>query len=139
MKKSLLIGSVLFLGLSAANAQNIIFEDDFEFYQGASIGGNNGLRGFRNERFLGKTSYIQSSDLRLVLGSHNKGIIPVKYGILVGYDYGRVWLKDEDSNRWHQSYGGGFWLGAAELLSVNVNFFHSDDGNRFTAGLGFNF
>lgn len=116
-----------------------VFEDDFEFYQGASIGGNNGLRGFRNERFLGKTSYIQSSDLRLVLGSHNKGFFPVKYGILVGYDYGRVWLKDEDSNRWHQSYGGGFWLGAAELLSVNVNFFHSDDGNRFTAGLGFNF
>lgn len=32
MKKSLLIGSVLFLGLSAAKAQNIIFEDDFESY-----------------------------------------------------------------------------------------------------------
>ncbi|MGB3453686.1 MAG: choice-of-anchor J domain-containing protein [Moheibacter sp.] len=32
MKKSLLIGSVLFLGLTAANAQNIIFEDDFESY-----------------------------------------------------------------------------------------------------------
>lgn len=32
MKKSLLIGSVLFLGLSAANAQNIIFEDDFESF-----------------------------------------------------------------------------------------------------------
>ncbi|HTO36334.1 MAG TPA: BamA/TamA family outer membrane protein, partial [Flavobacterium sp.] len=116
-----------------------VFENDFEFYQGASIGGNNGLRGFRNERFLGKTSYIQSSDLRLVLGSHNKGFFPVKYGILAGFDYGRVWLKGEDSNRWHQSYGGGFWLGAAELLSVNVNFFHSGDGNRFTAGLGFNF
>lgn len=116
-----------------------IFGNDFEFYQGASIGGNNGLRGYRNERFLGKTSYTQSSDVRLVLGSHNKGLIPVKYGIMTGYDYGRVWLKDENSNRWHQSYGGGFWLGAAELLSINVNFFHSEDGNRITAGLGFNF
>lgn len=116
-----------------------ILGNDFEFYQGASIGGNNGLRGYRNERFLGKTSYTQSSDIRLVLGSHNKGLIPVKYGIMTGYDYGRVWLKDENSNRWHQSYGGGFWLGAAELLSVNVNFFHSEDGNRITAGLGFNF
>lgn len=67
-----------------------VLGDDFEFYQGAGIGGNNGLRGYRNERFLGKTSYVQSSDLRLLLGSYNKGFIPWKYGVLAGYDYGKV-------------------------------------------------
>lgn len=116
-----------------------LLDDKFEFYQGASIGGNNGLRGYRNERFVGKTSFVQSSDVRLLLGSYNKGFIPWKYGLLAGYDYGRVWTKAEDSNKWHQSYGGGIWIGAAELMSVNVNFFHSEDGNRFTVGLGFSF
>jgi len=43
---------------------NIADEDNFKFYQGASIGGLDGLRGFRNQRFTGKTSYYQNSDIR---------------------------------------------------------------------------
>lgn len=62
MKKSLLIGSVLFLSLSAANAQNIIFEDDFESYDDfiyenvgdwtlVSEDGNNDNTGFADVTF----------------------------------------------------------------------------------------
>ena len=115
----------------------VIFNDHFEFYQGAFIGGNNGLRGFRNERFLGRHSFYHTSDIRWEVGSA-KGFIPVKYGISTGYDYGRVWLSGERSNRWHTSYGGGLWVNAAELTSLYVNFFHSEDANRFTFGIGFN-
>jgi hypothetical protein len=25
------------------------------------------------------------------------------------FDYGRVWLDGETSNKWHQSMGGGIW------------------------------
>lgn len=117
---------------------NFIWGNDFEFYQGVTLGGTEGLRGFRNERFLGDKSYFQTSDLRLRLGSI-RGLIPMKYGILGGFDYGRVWLKGEDSQKWHNSYGAGFWLNAAELTSLHINYFHSDDGNRFTFGIGFNF
>lgn len=125
------------LVLSTLAKTKVIFNNNFEFYQGAFIGGNNGLRGFRNERFLGRHSFYQTSDVRWEVGSA-KGFIPVKYGISGGYDYGRVWLSEQSSSRWHTSYGGGLWLNAAELTSIYVNFFHSEDSNRFTFGIGFN-
>ena len=128
-------GKVVLLTLAKGE---VIFNDNFEFYQGAFIGGNNGLRGFRNERFLGRHSFYHTSDVRWEVGSA-KGFIPVKYGISGGYDYGRVWASNENSNRWHNSYGGGLWLNAAELTSIYVNYFHSNDSNRFTFGVGFNF
>jgi hypothetical protein len=34
----------------------------------------------------------------------------MSYGIFAGFDYGRVWLDGEASNKWHQSVGGGIWL-----------------------------
>ncbi|KGO86194.1 hypothetical protein Q765_12845 [Flavobacterium rivuli WB 3.3-2 = DSM 21788] len=34
-----------------------IFNNSFEFYQAATIGDGDGLRGFRRERFSGKTSF----------------------------------------------------------------------------------
>ena len=83
-----------------------LLNNNFEFYQGATLGGDYDLRGFRNERFLGKQSFFQSSDLRWNVGSI-KSIIPMQYGILAGFDYGRVWLDGEDSQQWHQSVGGG--------------------------------
>lgn len=116
----------------------VIFNDNFEFFQGAYIGGNNGLRGFRNERFLGRHSFYQSSDVRWQIGSA-KGFIPMKYGVLAGFDYGRVWRSGENSDKWHNTFGGGFWLNAAELTSLSVNYFQSKEGNRFSFGLGFNF
>ncbi|MGB6082627.1 metallophosphoesterase [Moheibacter sp.] len=126
-----LVFSTLFKG-------KIILNDEFEFYQGANLGGNDGIRGFRNERFLGNKSFYQSSDLRLLLGSA-KGFIPAKYGISGGFDYGRIWHDGEHSEKWHTSYGGGIWLNAAALTSLHLDFFHSEDGNRFSFGLGFNF
>lgn len=126
------------LVLSTLFNANWILGENFEFYQGATLGGDDGLRGFRNQRFLGHTSYYQSTDLRLLLGQ-GKSLIPVKYGILGEFDYGRVWHKGDDSNRWHQSFGGGIWLNAAEMTNLNLSLFHSEEGNRFSFGVGFNF
>ena len=44
---------------------HLIFGDDFEFYQAANIGAENGLRGYRFQRFTGKNSFVHSTDLRL--------------------------------------------------------------------------
>ena len=63
----------------------------------------------------------------------------MKYGILTGYDYGRVWLDNENSKRWHQSFGGGFWISSMELVTARLTFFNSEDGNRIAFGLGFGF
>lgn len=113
--------------------------DGFEFYQGASIGGNNGLRGFRFQRFTGKKAYYQNTDIRYSFSSFRTGILPVYIGIYGGYDYGRVWLVNEDSDKWHTSYGGGFFLNASNIMTAKVSFFNSTDGVRFAFGVGLGF
>lgn len=111
----------------------------FEFYQGASIGANDGPRGYRNERFTGKTSYFQNTDLRLQLKKMKTGLLPISLGMYGGYDYGRVWLPGEHSKKWHQSYGGGFFLNGADVLSARLAVFASEEGARFSFGIGFGF
>ncbi len=118
---------------------HFIVGNDFEFYQGASIGGVDGLRGFRNQRFTGKSSYYQNTDLRFSLKKMRTSILPTAMGLFAGFDYGKVWMPTVDSNTWHTSYGGGFFLNAADLLSINLAVFNSKDGPRFSFGLGFGF
>ncbi len=113
--------------------------DGYEFYQAASIGGVDGLRGFRNQRFTGKKAYYQNTDVRLNLGKRRTGLLPTSLGIYGGFDYGRVWDSNEDSNIWHTSYGGGFFLNAADIMSLRVALFNSSDGARFSFGMGFGF
>lgn len=111
----------------------------YEFYQAASIGGTNGLRGFRNQRFTGKAAYFQNTDIRFSLRKIRTQIVPTAIGFFGGFDYGRVWSPGISSNQWHTSYGGGFFLNGADILSVSLALFNSADGARFTFGLGFGF
>ncbi|MEZ4969502.1 MAG: metallophosphoesterase [Flavobacteriaceae bacterium] len=113
--------------------------NDYEFYQAANIGGTDGLRGFRNQRFSGKTSYYQNTDLRYSLKSLKTGLLPVTMGIYGGFDYGRVWVPNESSDLWHTSYGGGFFLNGAEVMTARVALFNSVDGPRISFGVGFGF
>ncbi|MDC6385079.1 phosphoesterase [Flagellimonas taeanensis] len=113
--------------------------DDFEFYQGASIGGNDGLRGYRFQRFTGKTAFYQSSDLRYSFRARPTGVLPVTPGIYGGFDYGRIWFPGDASQKWHNSYGGGFFLNGADIVTANAGLFQSADGLRFAFGLGFGF
>jgi hypothetical protein len=113
--------------------------DELVFYQAANIGGNNGLRGFRTERFTGKNSFVGSADVRYSFPSLKTNILPLQIGIFVGADVGRVWQKNENSDKWHNDYGGGFWITAAESLSGTFNFFNSIEGFRFSFGFGLNF
>jgi hypothetical protein len=41
-----------------------LFDDKYEFYQAAIVGGDQDLRGFRNQRFSGKHTFYQSTDIR---------------------------------------------------------------------------
>ncbi|PIB38235.1 metallophosphoesterase [Maribacter sp. 4G9] len=111
----------------------------YEFYQAASIGGTDGLRGYRNQRFTGKASYYQNTDVRYSLRKMRTRILPSALGLFGGFDYGRVWTPGIASNEWHTSYGGGFFLNSADILTANVALFYSEDGPRFTFGLGFGF
>ncbi|SDR86838.1 Calcineurin-like phosphoesterase [Formosa sp. Hel1_31_208] len=113
--------------------------DEFEFYQGANLGANEGLRGYRNERFTGKSAFVQSTDLRLNLRKIKTGILPLQIGFYGGADYGRVWVDGEDSDRWNNSFGGGIFANAADMITANISAFNSDDGIRLAFKLGFGF
>ena len=113
--------------------------DDFEFYQAATLGGTKGLRGFREERFTGESALSFSGDLRYSFDRFKTGLLPLQIGIFGGYDIGRVWLDGEDSDRWHDSFGGGFWVNAVDAVGGQLGLFNSDDGLRFTFGFGLDF
>lgn len=125
---------------------HIIFGDDFEFYQAASIGGNDGLRGYRNQRFTGKNSFYQSSNLLFNFNRYKTSVLPVEVGIFAGFDLGRIWVDDDlvldpefNNESWNNSIGGGFFMNATDLFALNLGLFNSDDGNRFYVGFNFGF
>lgn len=124
---------------STAKIHTNIAEGDIFFYHAPSIGGDNGLRGFRDERFSGRTSFYQSTDLKLRLKRYITAVSPVTIGIYGGFDYGRVWEKDDTSNIWHTSQGGGFWISSLQALSFNIGYFNSIENNLVQVGFGLAF
>ncbi|HKJ06173.1 MAG TPA: hypothetical protein VJ970_01770, partial [Flavobacteriaceae bacterium] len=127
------------LVLKSKVATQVRFGDDIEFYQAANIGGNTGLRGYRTHRFTGKNSLVGNADLRYSFDRFKTRTMPLQIGVFAGYDVGRVWIKNEDSNKWHTSYGGGLWVTAAESVLAKFNLFTGDDGLRFSFGFGLDF
>jgi len=117
-----------------------ILNNNYEFYQGVTLGGDKDLRGYRYERFLGNTSYSQSTDLRYTIGKIRKTIVPFTYGILAGFDYGRIWLDGEDSKKWHNDFGGGLWINGINVITARVSYFKSpDEIGRVFVGAAYSF
>jgi hypothetical protein len=117
----------------------IIIGDTFQFYNAASIGGLDGLRGYNNNRFTGNASFYQNTDLRLNLTQFKTKIVPFQLGIFGGFDYGRVWYDNENNKGLKTSYGGGIWADTARLMNFNLSVFDSKDGVFVRFGLGFGF
>ncbi len=117
----------------------ILNNNNFEFYQAANIGGKNGMRAYRNERFSGKSYFINNAEVRWDFGRVKTNVVPANMGILVGYDLGRVWNDNEYSRKWHQGVGAGFWMSIVEAFSARIDFFTGEDGGRFSAAIGLNF
>jgi len=116
-----------------------LFSNDYEFYQMATIGGDYDVRAFRSERFSGKRSYFQSTDIRYEIGKIRRSVLPLRYGLLGGFDYGRVWLPGEHSDKWHTSVGGGLWLTGIDIITAKISYFYASEGGRVSFGLGFGF
>jgi len=112
-----------------------IFSDRYDFFQAATTE----LRGYRDNRFIGQHSLYQYSDIRLDMGRLNNPFTPLKYGVFVGADHGRVWYPGDGSDKWHSSYGGGFWLTVLRKFTGKFSYFGSSDANRFMFQLGMGF
>ena len=108
----------------------INFGNGYEFFQMPTIGGKLGLRGYRTERFYGKSSAWHDTDLRVRLGSSVNPTLPLTYGVFGSFDYGRVWLKDYPSNSWHYNYGGGIWIAPVDILTIAIGAFIPKEKNE---------
>ena len=113
----------------------LIGNDHFAFYQAATLGGFEGLRGFRQQRFAGKSAIYQTTDLRIAIGQLNQGILPTAITLYGGFDYGRVGHPKERSNHWHTSSGGGAYINLMGFLTGNIAYFNSIEGGRLVVGL----
>jgi len=115
------------------------FRDQPKFYQQASLGANNGLRGYRNERFTGNSSILGSAELAYSFRPIKTAFLPLGLHLYSGFDIGRVFQENEDSQKWHNSYGGGLLLTWTEALTANFNVFNSSEDTRLSFGLKFSF
>ena len=112
---------------------------EYEFYQGAQLGADTGLRGYRLERYTGKSSFGTGADLRYSFNTVKTSFLPFQPGIYVGYDLGRVWVDSQNSDKWHDSYGGGIWINSADAIQGNFSLFAGEEGTRFQFGIGLKF
>lgn len=126
------------LVLKTTAIAKFILGDGFEFYQGTTLGGVEGLRGYRTERFIGDRAVALSADLRYSFNRIKTGLLPLQFGIFGGGDVGRVWYDNEDSDIWHSDVGGGLWINAVDAIMGQLGIFVGDEGPRFTFGFGVN-
>jgi hypothetical protein len=92
-----------------------------EFYQYPTIGGGSNLRGFVLDRFRGKTTFYNSNELRFITDLRSY-LMNGKIGLVAFIDDGRVWLPDENSNKWHVGYGGGLLIAPFNFAFFDVTY-----------------
>ncbi len=49
-------------------------------------------------------------------------ILNGQMGFLVFNDLGRVWVKGENSKRWHDGYGAGLWLAPFDFTALTLTY-----------------
>jgi hypothetical protein len=113
--------------------------NDYAFFQANTLGGTSNLRGYKRDRFSGKTSVYNNTELRYKIGNYNGYIFRGEFGLLSFFDNGRVWVPGEKSNTWHYGYGGGFWANVYNRLPLTVTYGMSKESNLLNVKAGFLF
>lgn len=114
-------------------------DDEFEFFQANTLGGTENLRGFRRDRFSGKTSVFQNTELRYKINRYNGYIFRGEYGVLSFVDHGRVWSPGEQSDSWHTGYGAGFWIFIYNKIPITATYGISKEDKIVNIKAGFLF
>lgn len=111
----------------------------YEFFQSQFLSGTENLRGYRKYRFAGDKMVYNNVDIRIRLKNYQGYLFTGSYGVLLFHDVGRVWLKNEESARWHSGYGAGLWVAPANKLVFTGSMMHSREGWLPLVSLGFQF
>lgn len=116
-----------------------ILNDEYEFFQANTLGGTTNLRGFRRDRFAGKTSYFNNTEVRFRINSFKGYFLGGQYGLLSFIDNGRVWMPGESSNTWHHGFGGGVWVLIYNKIPITATYGASKDDKVMSIKAGFLF
>ncbi|PHS09519.1 MAG: hypothetical protein COA88_04880 [Kordia sp.] len=125
--------------LDATISYKYILGSDTPFFQAANLGGSTGLRGYRNQRFTGQSLFYTSTNLKWHIKELKSEVLPLQFGILGGFDVGRVWQENETSSQLHTDFGAGFWLQTADLIKAELQAFKGDEGLRFSINIAIGF
>jgi len=109
-----------------------------EFFQLATLSGKDNLRGYRRQRFYGKTSFYNNNELRVMFNTRNK-LFNGKTGLLVFVDQGRVWQPGEISDTWHIGYGAGVFVAPFNRIVLNASYGLSEEDRVIHLRIGFLF
>ncbi len=112
---------------------------DYPFFHAAFLGGNTNLRGFRMNRFAGRTAFFQSIEVRPSFGRMQNYLVTGDWGVFGFVDNGRVWTLGEISDQWHNGYGGGLWIRFYDLFILTGGVGFSNEGSYFRLDSGFFF
>lgn len=121
----------------ALRAGGSALQGDPEFYQLANIGGSENLRGYRRQRFYGKTSFYNNNELRWLRSTNSK--LFQRIGALAFVDQGRVWQPGEDSDKWYVGYGGGLIIIPFNRIVLNGTIGTSKEATIIHARIGYLF
>ncbi len=111
----------------------------YPYFLGATLGGSENLRAYNKNRFSGDAAIFGQVELRMYLG-YLKFIFNNKIGLNLFAETGRVFAQNEKSDKWHPSYGGGFWVSYLQnelILSTYIAF--SGESTKFSFGFGIGF
>ncbi len=130
---------------------------DFPFYDAAVVGGRQSLRGYRRERFAGRSAVYAGAELRAKLFRLDTYAAPFTVGAIAFTDAGRVWSDDQTQiicgiiscgpatvdvdagSRIHLGYGGGLSFNALDRAILTLVVARSSEATLVTFGTGFSF
>lgn len=115
------------------------FGNNFEFFQAQYLGGTTNMRGFRKYRFAGKSMAYNNTELRIKVADFRTYLFPGSFGLLFFHDIGRVWVENDNSDKWHSGYGGGIWISPMRRAVIAISIGKSDEETLPVVSFGFQF
>lgn len=112
---------------------------DYEFYQANTLGNSENLRGYWRNRFAGRSSVYQNSELRYKLANLRGYVFRGQIGLIGFFDDGRVWVKGENSDVIHMGYGGGLYYVPYNMMAFSAYVASSKEVTFVTLRAGFFF
>ncbi|WP_411274184.1 metallophosphoesterase [Daejeonella sp.] len=112
---------------------------DYKFFQANALGTNSNLRGFRNNRFSGRSYLYQNTEVRFKVTYFRNYIFTGDMGLFGFVDSGRVYSDESEASTWHKGYGPGIWLNLYNKMLVSGGYGFSKEGSYLTLKGGFSF